>query len=190
MSDFAEIIYVVDPNDHLVEVSREWTDFALKNDGAEIISERVIGRSLWDFITDDPTRELYEAVLEHVRPGETTDRVLRCDAPERRRLIEMIVTRRPDGNIEFMKVLLASKPRATQRLLARSTPRNGRRVMVCSWCDLVNVDVEKCFEVEAAMEYLELADTNELPVIDPVVCPSCYATVMEILVKSSPLETH
>lgn len=190
MPDFTEITYVVAPNDHLVEVSREWTEFALKNDGAEILPEEVIGRSLWDFIADDPTRELYEAVLDHVRSGQTTDLVLRCDAPERRRLIEMIVTRLPDGNVEFKTVLLASKPRAAQRLLARSTPRNGRRVMMCSWCDLVNVDVEKWFEVEAAMEYLEIADATELPAIDPVVCPACYTKVMEILAKSAPLETH
>ncbi len=187
MSDFTEISYIVDSNDHLVNVNREWTDFALKNEGSEILPEHVIGRSLWDFITDDPTRELYEAILQHARLGETEDFVLRCDAPEQRRLIEMIVKRRPDGNIEFKTILLASKPRAVQRLFAKSTPRGGQHVMVCSWCDLVNVDVDKWFEVEAAMEYLHLTDEPELPGIDPVVCPACYAKVMEILAQSTPL---
>lgn len=188
MQDFTEISYVIDAEDRLVKVSREWAGFALKNEGEAILAEHVIGRSLWDFITDDPTRELYQAVLDHVRRGENEEFVLRCDAPERRRLIEMIVTRRPDGNVEFKTLLLASKPRLAQRLLAKSTPRSCRHVMVCSWCDLVNVDVDKWFEVEAAMEYLHLTDELELPGIEPVVCPACYAKVMEILAKSTPLE--
>jgi hypothetical protein len=190
MQDFTEISYVVDAKDRLVNLDRDWTEFALKNEGEEILPEQVMGRSLWDFIIDDPTRELYEAVLQHVRSGEKEDFVLRCDAPERRRLIEMIVTRRPNGDVEFKTVLLASKPRAAQRLFAKSTPRNGRHIMVCSWCDLVNVDKDKWFEVEAAMEYLHLTDEPELPGIDPVVCPACYAKVMEILAKSTPLEAR
>lgn len=116
MPDFTEIIYIVDPNDHLVEVSRERTELPLKNDGVGIPREGVVGQSLGDFITDDPTWERYEAVLEHVGSGETTDLMMRYDVPDRRRLIEAIETRPPDGNVEFKSVLLASKPRAAQRL--------------------------------------------------------------------------
>lgn len=188
MQDFTEIYYVIDAEDHLVSVCPGWLEFAVKNEGDGLEPAHVVGRSLWDFITDDPTRELYEAVLEHVRSGSNTDLVLRCDAPECRRLIEMIVTRQPNGNVEFKTVLLASKVRSPQRLLARSTPRTAQHVMVCSWCDLVNVDVDKWFEVEAAMDYLRLADETELPMIEPVVCPACYAKVMEILATSKPLE--
>lgn len=185
--DFTEITYVVDDRDRLVSVCAEWLKFALKNEGEGLAPEQLIGRPLWDFVSDDPTRELYEAVLEHVRSGATTDLVLRCDAPECRRLIEMIVTRQPNGNVEFKTVLLASKVRSPQRLLAKSTPRTAQHVMVCSWCDLVNVDLDKWFEVEAAMEYLRLTDETELPRIEPVVCPDCYAKVMEILAVSKPL---
>ena len=185
--DFTELSYIIDAQDRLVRVCSQWLEFALKNHGEGLAPDHVEGRSLWDFITDEPTRELYQAVLAHVRSGPTTDLVLRCDAPERRRLIEMIVTLLPDGNVEFRTVLLASKPRAAQRLLDKDTPRTARHVMVCSWCDKVNVDVDKWFEVEAAMEYLHLTGEAELPMIEPVVCPECYARVMEILSDSQPL---
>ncbi|MCE9610201.1 MAG: hypothetical protein K8R23_08320 [Chthoniobacter sp.] len=185
--DFTEISYTIDPQDHLLTVSSEWVDFALKNHGDGLTPEYVKGRSLWDFITDEPTRELYEAVLAHVRSGPTTDLVLRCDAPERRRLIEMTVTLLADGNVEFKTVLLASKPRIAQRLFDRDTPRTARHLMVCSWCDKVSVGVDKWFEVEAAMEYLHLTGEAELPIIEPVVCPECYARVMEIISDSVPL---
>ena len=182
--DFKEISYIIDTDDRLVWVNAEWTEFALKNDGREILPENVIGRSLWDFITDDPTKELYHALVDQVRTGQPVELVIRCDASERRRLIEMGVTQQPDGQVEFKTVLLASKPRAPQRLFAKSTPRDARHILVCSWCDMVNVDVEKWFEVEAAMEYLQLTDAPELPSINPVVCPTCYEKVIEILGKS------
>jgi hypothetical protein len=184
MPDFKEISYVVDAKDRFVAVSPEWLDFAVKNDGEELLPDNVLGHSLWNFIVDDPTRELYQAILERVRSGRPLELVIRCDAPERRRLIEMIITGQPDGTVEFKTVLLASKPREVQRLFAKSTPRNSRHIMVCSWCDLVNVDVDKWFEVEAAMEYLHLSDAVELPRIEPIVCAICYEKVMEILASS------
>lgn len=187
MNDFNEISYSIDAKDRLATISPEWAGFALKNDGQGLTPESVVGRPLWDFIADEPTRKLYRAVLTHVRSGSATELILRCDAPERRRLIEMQVKREPDGSVKFTTVLLGSKVRAVQRLLDKSTPRTTRKVMVCSWCDKVKVDVEKWSEVEAAMEYLHLTREPELPMIEPVVCPECYARVMEII-STKPLE--
>lgn len=186
--DFTEITYVIDAQDRLVSVSAEWLEFAIRNGGENLEPSQVLGRVLWDFICDDPTREIYETVLDHVRAGVETDLILRCDAPECRRLIEMIVSRRANGDVEFKTVLLASKLRSPQRLLAKSTPRTAQHVMLCTWCDQVNVDVDKWFEVEAAMDYLRLTDEPELPMIEPVICPSCYAKVTEILGAMKPLE--
>jgi hypothetical protein len=188
MQDFTEISYVLDGNDRLVSLCGGWLEFAVRNHGEGLTPESVAGRSLWEFIADEPTRELYEAILARVRSGTETDLILRCDAPEERRLIEMIVTREPDGMVKFRTVLLASKPRVAQRLFEKTTPRTARHVLVCSWCDKVNVDVDKWFEVEAAMEYLHLTDEVELPIIEPVVCPECYAKVLEMIGSSTSLE--
>ena len=188
VQDFTEIEYVIDPQDRLLSMSAEWTTFALANQGDGLTPEEVAGRSLWHFIADEATRELYAAVLAHVRSGATTDLVLRCDAPERRRLIEMIVSRRPDGNVEFKTRLLAAKARPVQRLRAKSTPRTGQRLMVCTWCDRVHAGVEEWLEVEAALEHLQLTHETELPQVDPVVCPACFAKIMEALTPSAPAE--
>ncbi|MGB8168202.1 MAG: hypothetical protein WCF18_11965 [Chthoniobacteraceae bacterium] len=189
MQDFTEISYVIDANDRLVSVSPGWTAFAVQNQGEELTPEAMKSRLLWDFIADETTRELYGAVLEHVRSGTPTDLILRCDAPERRRLIEMIVSLRPDGNVEFKTVLLATTTRAAQRLFAKSTPRSDRRIMVCSWCDRVNAGVEEWLEVEVAMERLHLTDEPELPQVESVVCPGCFAKVTEILAQSKAAAT-
>jgi hypothetical protein len=56
--------------------------------------------------------------------------------------------------------------------------------MVCSWCDRVHVrEQDEWVEVETAMERLNLADEAELPQIAPMVCPSCFAKVLESLVQ-------
>lgn len=60
--------------------------------------------------------------------------------------------------------------------------------MTYGWCDLVNVEVKKWFEVEAAKEYLEIADATVRPGIDPLLSPACYTKVTEVLAKSVPLE--
>jgi hypothetical protein len=187
MTDFREITYVVDAQDRLVAVSPEWSDFAVHNDGAELSPEQVKGRSLWEFIADETTQELYRAVLARVRTGPPADLVLRCDAPERRRLIEMEVTPQPEGQVAFKTVLLAAKDRPEQRLLNRTTPRTQQHVMVCSWCDRVSVGRDEWLEVEPAMERLGLDGAEELPRVEPVVCAQCYAKVMEILAQANPL---
>jgi len=183
MIDFPEITYVVDAQDHLVSVNTEWSEFAVENDGQDLSPTEVIGRSLWDFIEDEPTRELYRNILAHVRAGGSTELVLRCDGPEQRRLIEMVVTRLPERMIQFKTALLASKDRPPQRLLDRSAPRSTEHVKVCSWCDRVNIDsnANAWSEVEEAMEHLHLTDAPKLPIVDRVVCPTCTAKVMEIL---------
>lgn len=184
MQDFTEISYIIDANDRLVSVSPEWARFADQNQADNLSPDAVKGRSLWDFIADETTRELYGDVLAHVRAGAPTDLILRCDAPERRRLIEMVVTGRADGSVEFKTVLLATTARVPQRLFDKSTPRNNRHIMVCSWCDRVNAGVEEWLEVEAAMERLHLTNEPELPQVESVVCPGCFAKVTEILAQS------
>ncbi len=190
MQDFTEISYVIDANDRLVAVSPEWVRFADQNQADNLSPDAVKGRLLWDFVADETTRELYGAVLAHVRTGSPTDLILRCDAPERRRLIEMIVTARPDGNVEFKTVLLATTARVSQRLFDKSTPRNDRHIMVCSWCDRVNAGVEEWLEVEAAMARLHLTDEPVLPQVESVVCPGCFAKVTEILAQSKSAATR
>jgi len=185
MRDFTEISYVIDAKERIVSVSPEWMPFATQNDGPELAPENAKGRSLWDFIEDEPTRELYRHVLERVRSGRAAELILRCDAPDRRRLIEMTVSSQPGGNIEFKTRLLGAKDRPRQPLIAKSTPRSGDRVEVCGWCNRVHAGAETWLEVEEASQRLHLADAPLLPGVKHVVCPECFAKVTEILAQKS-----
>jgi len=186
LTKFSEISYVIDAQDRIVSIGPEWTEFAQQNGGAELTPDKIIGHPLWKFIDDQPTRELYHEVLAHVREGAETELVLRCDSPEKRRLIRLVVSQLPDYAVGFKAVLLSSKSRPAQRLFDCSTPRTAARVMVCSWCDRVHHGKDEWVEVETAMECLNLVDATELPQLKPVVCPSCYAKVIETLAAATP----
>ena len=190
MTSPLEISYIIDAEDRIISVDGEWSRFAAENDGAELLPDKVVGRQLWDFIADEPTQELYRNVLERVRSGKPTELILRCDAPDRRRLIEMCVARRVDGTVAFNVHQLCERSRRWQPLLAKSTPRNTAHVLTCSWCNRVHAGTEEWLEVEEAVDRLELTGEAEFPRMEYVICPDCFAKVTEILTRKNPLESE
>jgi hypothetical protein len=65
----AEVQYVVDASDVLVEVNDAWSVFAIGNGAAHLAARHVLGRSLWTFVADERTCELYRSVMHRVREG-------------------------------------------------------------------------------------------------------------------------
>ena len=53
-----EILYRLNDRDEIVFVNDVWSEFATANDGRHLVPSQVLGRSLWDFITDLTTRQL------------------------------------------------------------------------------------------------------------------------------------
>jgi len=94
MTDEIPLVYRIDPLDDIVFVNDEWIRFADANDGANLSPEKILNCGLWDFITDETTRQLYRQIVDRVRSGYATRFSLRCDAPACRRVIEMSVASR------------------------------------------------------------------------------------------------
>ena len=90
--------YQIDSNDVLVLVSDDWLAFARENGASELDAKFIIGRSLWDFIPDEPTQTLYRDVIATVR---ATDQPIvvpfRCDSPTLRRFMRLEVRHHPDA---------------------------------------------------------------------------------------------
>ena len=59
--------YRVDARDRLVFVDPLWLAFARENGAADLTEQRVIGRSLWDFVADAETIRLYRELHARVR---------------------------------------------------------------------------------------------------------------------------
>lgn len=184
MSDSSTITYVIDAEGMLISVCSNWEQFAEGNGGRGLKKEEILGRSLWSFIDDQPTRQLYQDILTHVRSGAATELILRCDAPDERRLLQVTLTPLSEGKVEFRARVISRKSRPVQRLLDRSTPRTSSRLMFCSWCDRFHLKSDRWVEVEDAVAKLGLEDAPELPRIKPVVCPACYTKIVDILAEA------
>lgn len=176
----SDIRYRVNDRDEIVFVNEAWNGFAERNTGAHLVSDRVLGQSLWSFVTDRTTRLLYRDVLARVRSGRSVQFTFRCDSPECRRRLEMTVSREPDGLIEFHIRTLAEEPRPPQALLDPDQTRTETMLRVCGWCKKVKAN-DRWLEVEEAVSALALFDQPRLPAVTHGICEACFERMTDLL---------
>src|SRR5450631_2450126 len=85
------VSYQIDGHDDIISVNSAWKAFARSN-GAPHLAEQVVGRSLWEFVSDGTTRQVYRDLLVRVRGGRTVTFSYRCDSPSLRRYMRMTMT--------------------------------------------------------------------------------------------------
>lgn len=177
-----DIVYRLDDRDHIVFLNDEWDRFAAANSGEGVTSPRVLHRSLWEFVTDINTREIYRHALARSRGGRTLHFCFRCDSPTRRRLLEMTIGRGPDETTEIRTHTLSEEDRPAQPLLEATVPRSDDLVRMCGWCKKVFVG-DSWEEVEEAVSRLGLFERPVMPGVTHGICEPCYEKMMELLAK-------
>lgn len=173
-----ELVYHIDDKDRLCELSAAWTQFALANDGAAVMPERVLGRPLWDFIGDDHVCELYRRMVKRARAGYPAQFDYRCDAPEWRRRFRMTIRAGEDGAVVFLSQLRWQEQRPQVDMLDANMPRSGNWVRVCGWCQNVALPDGSWVPVEAAVAQLDLLAEEALPRLTHGICPPCHSGMM------------
>ena len=173
------VMFSIDRHDEIVEVNDAWTTFALANDAPELVHERVLQRSLWDFIADATTRQLYGDLLLRVRRGTPARFSFRCDSPTARRHLEMRLTPGPDDAVQFESVVLASEVRVQQPLWDRHVRRGEDLVRVCAWCKRVDLAGE-WVEVEEAIGRLRIFERHDIPSLSHGICPDCFEAMQRV----------
>ncbi len=169
-----EIRYTLNDSDEIVAVNDDWDAFATANGAPHLAAGQVLGRSLWEFVTDDTTRLLYRDVLARVRRDRAIRFTFRCDAPDCRRQLEMEVSGAPDGGTTFRVRTLAEETRPPQPLLDPAHPRSAQLLRACGWCKKVDLD-GRWVEVEEAVEAMGLFQHAELPQVTHGICDDCFA---------------
>lgn len=174
-----QILYQINHQEQLIFVSDRWSKFALANDGPELIGEKILNRSLWDFITDSTTQELYRKIIQKVRKGHVVNLNLRCDSPGFRRLLSMTITLQGYNNVQFETHIIWMEKRNRQNIFQKDIQRSDDILVVCSWCNKINVGDEIWQEIEEAVSTLDLFECEYLPRISHGMCPSCYQAISE-----------
>lgn len=125
--DAAPVVqYEIDATDRLVRVNDAWSSFATANGGLHLVAHRIIGCSLWDFIAGETTRQVYKSLLRRVRDGGRSRFTYRCDAPERRRSMEMTIAAGLGGHVRFESrtLVVEYSPAPVVQLVAGSRMRH------------------------------------------------------------------
>lgn len=154
----------------------------MANEGETALSRAVLHRPLWDFITEPTTRHLYREVLRRVRGGRLIQFTFRCDSPACRRLMEMIVVAAEEQGVEFRTRILSQESRPPQTVLRQHARTSGRLLLICAWCNRVDLDAN-WVEVEDAALRLRLFEYSRPPTLTHGICDSCFTKMKETLLE-------
>ncbi len=180
--------YRLDSKDRIQFVDPRWLEFARDNDSSGLRRETVLGRPLWDFIAGAETRHLYERVFTAVRQDHRArDLPFRCDAPDRRRHMRLVVSPLEDDALDIEAHLDREETRPSVGLLEPGRPRNDELLKICSWCKQVLVSEDEWAEVEVAVERLHLFEADSLPQLTHGICEPCHSRMMADF-ESRPLD--
>ena len=177
-------MYQVDADDRITRVSDAWIRFATENGAASLGRSDVVGRPLWEFITDLETGHLYRLIFERVRESRTSRTVpFRCDSPELRRFMELAIEPAADGHLDLTGRLLREEARPPVAVLAPHPPDSSEMLSICGWCKRVctGPDEGDWCEVEEAVTRMRLFDRTLLPQLSHVTCPACASRAREAL---------
>jgi hypothetical protein len=169
------ITYQIDKENRLISLSDEWYPFAQKNKAAHLTAEMVLNKSMFVFVADRRCQHLYQLLIESAKRSKHTLRFpFRCDAPDRRRFMQMEIVASADESLSFKSCLLREEVREVVLLLDTDADRSDEFLIICSWCKRVKIDTQEWAEVEAAIEQLELFNAERLPELSHGICPKCY----------------
>jgi hypothetical protein len=172
MADGDEVVYGIDAQDRVVFVNAAWDEYAAENGAPGLSAGGVISRSLWDFIADDTTRQLYREIIMRARAGRRPRFPFRCDSPDCRRYLEIDARLLEDRCVGFRVRTLALEQRTPQPLLDESRPRSQAVLRMCSWCKRIPYE-GRWIEVEEAAEKLGLFESARLPMLSHGICEEC-----------------
>ncbi len=175
----ADVVYRVDRQGVIRHANRAFDEFAIANDGRDLSSATVVGRSLWDVVREPTTRQIYDAVLDRAIDGRPVTFPFRCDSPSRRRLLRMTVLATGD-EVEFRVSTVAIEDRPPERLLAADAPRSEAVLAACGWCKKIRVE-SGWKEVEDAVVALALFDAPALPSLTHAICEDCRDEMLSLL---------
>jgi len=176
--------YEVSPQLVIVHIDPPaWDAFAHGNEAPHLAANRVLGTGLLSHITDLPTQAIYKTLIERVLARGVSARFpFRCDAPDRRRYMEMRVELVAAARCRFVSSVLREEPRQAIPLLDPHTPHSESTLLsMCSWCKKVAVGGERWLEVEAALAALAPFNAEFPPGITHGICPHCEADQLHLL---------
>ncbi len=165
--------YRVDEKDCIVFVDHWWLAFARENGAQSLANELVLGRSIWDFISDASTRQLYHEVHAHVRSNNQSILIpFRCDSPTLKRFMELKIRPYPNGQLEYESRLMQAVPQHHVSALDHDCERSQAFLTMCSFCKRSLLEPSGWLDLQNISLKLRTFD-QATPQLRYTVCPEC-----------------
>lgn len=175
----ADVVYDLDVFDNIVSVNDAWDRFAAENASPSLVSSGVVGRSLWDFVSDPMTREIYRRLFARAREESPPFRFeFRCDAPSARRLLEMEISF-TGGLIRCTVRTVNLETREPQLLLDPAVERSAQLLRMCSWCKRIPDDTGVWREIDDTVSLAAIFHYQMLPTVTHGICKDCSTLMIE-----------
>ena len=173
--------YELDDQLRLTAVDEGWTRFAIENGAPDLAPPAPLGKRVLDAISDPTTRLLYNELYQlAARTGKPITVPIRCDSPQLRRQLDLIITPIASG-FRVESVLRWATPNVGGELLDPSVPRDSDELLrLCSWCKRMQVDQE-WHELDEAARRLRLFEHPELPLLTHGMCERCADQIRAML---------
>jgi predicted Fe-S protein YdhL (DUF1289 family) len=166
--------YRVDAADRLTWVDDQWLAFARENGAAGLVEPMVVGRSLWEFMQDDATRELYQEIHERIRAtGNPLVMPFRCDSPLLQRHMQLTISREPGGQLMYHSRFVRVIPQPSCALLDPNRERSDAFLSMCSCCKRSLLEPVGWLDLEDISVRLRIFEMPKIPQVHYTVCPSC-----------------
>lgn len=166
--------YRVNQADHITFVDEWWLAFAAENRATGVDEASILGRSIWDFIADEPTRQLYRELHDRVRSSNQPIEVpFRCDSPTLRRYMQLTIHHEGEGQLRYESVLLRVSPQRRLRVLNPAADRSNAFLTMCSFCKRSLIEPAGWLELEDIALKLRMYDQPRVPELHYTVCPDC-----------------
>jgi hypothetical protein len=166
--------YYLDEADVVVCVDHWWLAFAKENNAAGLNESSVIGKVVWEFISDEPTRTLYKEIHDHVRSsGNPITVPFRCDSPTLKRYMQLSICKHVDGQLLYESALIRALPQRRLAVLGSTQKRSNAFLTMCSFCKRSLIEPSGWLEMENISLKLRMYDKQTVPELRYTVCPEC-----------------
>ena len=170
--------YSIDRDELISSVSAGWTEFAVENGAPQIAADLVLGHLLWEFVSGQATRHVYEQLFEGIRAGGDDVSVpFRCDGPGVRRYMRLLIRDGDDG-IDFISYTLREEERPPLELFRPEAQRSTTLVVACSSCRRIEASSTEWLEAEAAVHVLGIFAEQLPPTLAYSVCSDCREALL------------
>lgn len=182
--------YNIDEYDKISYVNESWLDFSKANQAKNLSLLEVLGRSLWSCMKNHETEAVYQIIVNTVRKkGISITLPFRADSPDKRRFMELRISPLEENRIRFNSVLLDEEPRSSVTLLDSTIKRKSSFIIICSWCKMVNISKYHWIDIEAAVKFLNIFQSESYPKLSHRICPDCSSRLRKEIINAGDVKS-